>query len=386
MSSSHVHALSRSLGRLFVAACVVLALAGSASGAPETKIPPEKVAAFRAMKTVRLVVEQSFPNAPGTRFDLEGPLRGLLESAGLSVVDANAARFDGTVRFSVRGTALSQLYTGPQRRWSGARLEGLLRIRTVAGVVMEETFDVQEKPPRTLHPEAGKTPDHAPFLVTFFGPSQRILRVLAEAFGDQSIVDALLRGVSFGSFARVEYSTAAVGPALVDPVRAGDDAVARRGAEANLKWRDLAWALGRVRAKSGAPYLEQWLQQRHPGPKIGAIAALASYERGRMDNLAALLKDPDPNVRIAAANAVYWSSEPRHGAALVGALSDSSPAVRAEAERLLARAYSDPVAPLIAWMRANPAGRPIAARILEKRTRQRFGEDVDALERWAASR
>jgi hypothetical protein len=108
--------------------------------------------AFRAAKTARVVVRQSYPNAPGINLPFDETTRGLLKHLGLSLPQADGSA-DITFKIEASGWANSRPY---QRRggsislYTGASVSG--NITTIAQGVEPyiKSFRGEVKPPQTI--------------------------------------------------------------------------------------------------------------------------------------------------------------------------------------------------------------------------------------------
>ena len=332
-----------------LAAYILLTGALSQSaGQREFALPEGQLAALRAARVVRILVEQDYGGAKAIVLPFEEPARLLLQFAGLRISDGDIPSDGLTLRISVAGHALSARYgpSGGLPVYSGARLSGTISLEVAGSPSLTRSFSAEKPPPSSLMVYSQvriSTPSDAPFAEAYLFPGSFLpvlVHTIAEIYGTDPLVDAVLRtdGRFFGWHETIVDERFFNGrPVLLDEVRRTRDerTIAR-----------LTSALGERISPSGAATLNA-LKWEAYGNRVDALmgALRDGREPVRAEAAKALRK-------VAAAQTFAEIKDPATIPALAGLLNEPLPVLREEGARALgAIGGKQPVEPLIASLK-----------------------------------
>lgn len=283
------------IGHLLSAGVLALATATAASAAaPDAAL----LARLAAAETMRVIVEQAYvarrPDTldtvpiAGLRLPFENVAAGLVRSAGVRVVGADAATYDATLTITAQGRALGRIYhrgvTG--LLYAGAMLSGEI-VFTAPGVPAWRTpFSVRRQPPLEVTLNLGyERPANAPFVEVFARSASfvpRLMAVIGAIYGVRPLIatietegdEALRRSAAH---ALGDVGEAGAGEALI---------AALADADAGLR-REAAWALGRLGEGRAVAPLRRALADADPDVRWFAAWALARITGAALDDIMA---------------------------------------------------------------------------------------------------
>ena len=321
-------------GTILALVSVVSLLAASCGNGVEPhkgiEIAEEHLAALRAARTVRLIVEQSSPNE-GVELDLpiEELARGVLEAhCGVTLVGPDAADstgYAGTVRITATGEPLLQRWQQPGgggggggRYWTGARVKGEIVLSISGDVIHQWRFDTRgsvftfARPTRRAI-EKYETPAAAPFSEALSGIYLALFGLSAEVYGPDCLFNLVRRYEAPAGFKQDPFgewkeflATAAwrAGPEYVGPLvalaRNREETAAVRG------WAMNALTKFYEQRATALTVLSTILFDESEEVELrkAAVKAIA-YELGgpaRIDALVKALDDPLLEIRVTTAS------------------------------------------------------------------------------------
>ncbi|MBN1509210.1 MAG: HEAT repeat domain-containing protein [Sedimentisphaerales bacterium] len=299
----------------------------------------EQIEAFRAARTVRLIVEE---HGPGDVLDphLEETVESLLTYAKVTVLGADAETYDATIRIVIQKQALGARYERLGFRYTGARVFGYICFDRRPMAAYLESFKGEEHPPSQLWRDDDRTTylerHSAPFVEAYRGSDfgAKLARMIGQTYEAEMLVDALKdKNYEVRMVAAMALGDIG-GPRVVDPLI---------NALMDCSWqvqRAAAIALG----DTGDPRAVDPLINALKGPsepwywKVQQAAAMALGDIGdprAVDPLINALRDR--NVRKEAVMALGDIGDPRAVDPLTHAVKDSNPTVGREAKRALAK-------------------------------------------------
>jgi HEAT repeat protein len=151
---------------------------------------PAFVLEARSAKTFRIVVQQSFKEAPKVRLPFGETIRALLKSTNLREVNDDA---DITIVVKAVGGALGAHYNGGFR-YTGAELSGSLRVNVRSGLYCEASINSRIGPPMILTimgPVSESSPSNAPFQETFAEFATKLCNIVLDLFGVPPLLSVL---------------------------------------------------------------------------------------------------------------------------------------------------------------------------------------------------
>ena len=151
---------------LKISLCAFLLILSNSVIARETEeqqqLTEEQLEAFRAAKTVRIVIDTNVPSLPFGEVS-----RKVLERAGLKIVWNDDDPYDVTLEIVAAGTARSSRYetafrSNQKRQYSGAILNGRISLFTETRPGYFKDFKGEINPPMSIK-KTYPTPESAPF-------------------------------------------------------------------------------------------------------------------------------------------------------------------------------------------------------------------------------
>lgn len=271
------------------------------------KLSDQERAGFVQARTARIVVKQSYSQAPAVNLAFEKTLRGLIKYLGLKAVE-DQQDADLTFEVDATGSALGRTYIGETKQgtaakhlYTGASVSGTVNIRGPAGKGLSRGFNGAVEPRQMVfdtQTDQNTTPAGAPFDSAFIAGKSSYLYVL-------------------GQLVTEIYGPARVATAFVDE----DSYVSGIGREALLQ-QDLQTAF--------SISIDAIVQNTPSSRKAGSIALTAITQKypQSVDLLLAAASHKDPNVRIEVIYALTPVADPRTRDVMVQALSDPNRAIR----------------------------------------------------------
>jgi HEAT repeat protein len=140
-------------------------------------------------ESVRVILEETFENAPGAKLPVMESLVNLLPPAGLTRVDGAA---DITMKIILKGRALSGYYSeigSPgYTAYSGAHISGEVSLLEGEKVLIKKTFSEKVEPPKAVIKGAFKEASQAPFHRVYHVFVRTALETLVEFKGKNLLV------------------------------------------------------------------------------------------------------------------------------------------------------------------------------------------------------
>jgi hypothetical protein len=344
-----------------------------------------RVVGYEDVRTIQLVVEQSYPEIQGKSAEPIAETCGrILMEAGLQVVDETAVHYDATLTITLTGEALGTNYTMGRYCYSGAKVKG----QAVLSAPTSEPFEIlvsEEDPcPYTISHCPG--PLEAPFEKVW---SRAILNALARLWGPSPLIIAL-EDEDWHVREAAAIVLGHIGPEAKEAVPALIEAL--QDEEWDVRHAALG-ALGEIgpEAKEAVPALIKALRDEHPYTRQDAALALGSIGAEAKEAIPALieaLEDNDEYGRQDAALALGSIGVEAKEAvpALIKALGDEKPCARAAAAWALGSIgaeVKETVPALIEALRDEDSlVRQNATEALGAITGQDFGQDALRWQEW----
>ncbi len=356
--------------RLVVFMAPVIAWSGT-MGAQE--MTSEQLQAFRSAKTVRISVKESYRDAPKASAGYDGFAQSLMGCAGLSLVELGQpadleidVRATGEARkirvvvnpiFGARDAYLGVHVTG-SITWSASGV-GPYTQRFVTSIDPQENLAFIRGLDLLGAQTAYSTPEMAPFRLVLQEWESSVQYAKEEGAAARVAVQRPLTSVMFDAVEKL-YGTRFLVAATLTPChyliniqasvrlnRSRDPAVVESLAQ-GLKNPDprvrvvAAQILGDVENPSAVPALAETLSD--PDTQVSIAAASSLGKLKAVEPLAPALKDPRPEIRRFAAYALGKVRDPRAAPALEEVLADADPKMQEAAAEALAeiRAASAP--------------------------------------------
>ncbi len=371
----------------------------------------EQIKAFRSVKTVRIVVNQSYEKAKDVSLPFEDWTGKLLTNAGLKVVGSEAKRYDAVIRIRARGKPLGAVYSLERYEYAGASLSGTISIEIPNIPSYEEPFRSIIEPPDKIG-SARLSASDAPFWEAFRAQDSflpKIFEIMGAYFGNKPLIEAikdgsmkvtLMPGVSLENIKdsrdikqliaslRDERQGTNVADALV---KIGKPAVRPLIAALKDKNREVqknaARALGEIKDRQAVKPLIAVLDEEDRVFRKIVVEALGRIKDPRaVETLIFILgnKDEDEDTKWEAAAALGRMKDSRSVEALITALKDRSKDIRAVTAAALGEIKdTQAVEPLIRALRdKDESVRRNAAAALKKITGEDFGEDHKEWKKW----
>ncbi len=233
-------------------------------------------------RVIRVVVEQTYEEAKGVSLPFFDDAKRILETyGGYKVVDVQAKEYDATLYIKAKGTPLGATYVGQLSgwHWSGAKIEGSLKLVVREKTLHKRSFSHKESPPFTII-TSYSTPESAPFRVAFDKSfpafPDGLLGLLYDLKGLEPLISA-----------------------LKDEEWLVREAAARALEKINPKWMETG------EAKRKVPEFISALKDNDPDVRETAAYALGELKDPRaVEPFISALKDENSNVRRAAADAL----------------------------------------------------------------------------------
>jgi HEAT repeat protein len=161
----------------------------------------EQLKAFQSVKTVKIIVEQSYGAAKGVNLPFEEVTGRLFGYAGIKVVKADAKEYDATITIKARGEAQGKNYRPPgndyglyEYSYSGAFLSGTIS-SAISGINdYKKTFEGYIAPPEYTQKGRFPTPYSAPFDLAFQESGSFVSKtalMIGEIYGHYPLITAL---------------------------------------------------------------------------------------------------------------------------------------------------------------------------------------------------
>jgi len=328
--------------------------APTTTAAPTTTVSPTTPPfSFEEIETIRLVVEQSYPQIE-EEFSLPfaDGYKQILESVGFIAVDEKATRYDATLLVEVTGEALGANYSG-RYLYTGACIECSFSLSAPNAETITRRFGIEESCPfvytSTPLPEM---PSDAPFESLYDVLKLDLFLFVYDVWGIDLIIKAL----------------------------EDEDEEIRM---------DAAWTLGDIgpEAKDAIPTLINLLEDEDILVRVYAAEALYKIDPERcVTTLIALLEHGDGEIRSSAADALGMIGPEAKDAipALINLLEDEDEFVRLSTTVALGDIGAQEAVPALinALKDEDFMVRNFAAESLTKITGEDFGEDQSKWQQW----
>lgn len=169
-----------------------------------SSIPPAQIKSFSEVKTIKVLVEQSYYDDKGNRIeDFVLPVyedcEKILENIGFSATDENGKKYDSILEIKMSGAALCDYYHDIDTNtkallYTGARIDGSISIRADnEDSVEREFFEVRGPPIGTVFKPT--IPSNAPF--DRLGWQKHLFLLLSDIWGMEILSKSLdIEGIS----------------------------------------------------------------------------------------------------------------------------------------------------------------------------------------------
>ena len=371
----------------------------------------EQIKAFRSIKAVRIIVNQSYEKAKDVSLPFEDWIGKLLKKAGLKVVGADAKRYDAVIRIKARGKPLGAVYSLERYEYAGASLAGTISFEIPNIPSYKESFKATIKPPDKIGSVRLSASD-APFWEAFRAQDSflpKIFEIMGAYFGNKPLIEAikdgslkvkLMPGVSLENIKdsreikqliaslKDERHGANAADALV---KIGKPAVKPLIAALKDKNREVrknaARTLGEIKDRRAVKPLIAVLDEEDKDFREIVAEALGRIKDPRaVETLIYILgsQDEDENVRWKAAAALGRMKDPRSVETLITALKDKSKDIRAVTAAALGEIKDTRALEslIMALKDKDKSVRRNAATALKKITGEDFSEDHKKWKKW----
>ena len=291
----------------------------------QQQLTQEQIEAFRAAKTVRIVIDTNVPSLPFGEVS-----RKLLEGAGLKIAWEDGDPYDVTLEIVAAGTARSSRYgtvfgSSQNRHYSGAILNGRISLFTETRPGYFKNFRGEINPPSSIK-KAYPTVESAPYGKAFeaagsFVPT--LIDLMRDIYGVPCLLDYLkatdevVRKHALNSLGRLNDINS-VDP-LIEALGYDDPDVRRKAAR----------SLGKIKDLRAVEPLTAALGDNDYQVRLEVVSALKDIKDLRaVEPLTAALGDNDPEVREAVVKALRDIKDLRAVEPLIAALGDNDPVVR----------------------------------------------------------
>ncbi len=371
---------------------IALAIVSSALCIKGQQLPDDERAMFRAAKTTRIIVKQSYASAPAVNLAFEKTLQGLMKYLGLVAAEPQQEA-DITFEVDAHGSALGRTYIGQTRQGSGkhlftgATVTGTLQIRAGNGKGITRSFSGTIEPKQSVfdtETDQSTTPAEAPFNSAFVAGKSNFLDVLGELliniYGPVRIATAFLdadlyiSGIGREGLLRLEPAMAV--SMSLDAIRQPSPLSREGGYSALFSIvRKFPQTIDQVYRASSDP---------DANVRVSIIHVFSALDDPRArDVLIQALSDSEKFIRILAAGRLEGTYDNRATEPLLVLLRDRDPALRRSAAAALKGAGARAVAPLISALKdKDPDVRLAAHESLKAFSRQHFGADPKPWQEW----
>ena len=300
---------------------------------PVPEPPPVRVVGYEDVRTIQLMVEQSYPQIEGKSPEpIAETCERILRQIGLQVVDETATHYDATLAITLTGKALGAIYIpGTHYCYTGASVEGRVVLSAPGRKPFEMPMSEEYPCPSTVRVSyCPAYPLEAPFKEAWL---PAILKALARLWGPPLLIIAL--GDKDSDMRVREAAAEALGkigpeevPALIKAL--GDENSYVRSAAAG--------ALGKT-GPEAVPALIKALGDENSYVRSAAAEALGKIGPEAVPALIRALGDEDSSVRWRAAYTLGEIGPEAKEAvlALIRALGDEDSSVRWRAARALGK-------------------------------------------------
>ena len=352
---------------------------------PVPEPPPVRVVGYEDVRTIQLMVEQSYPQIEGKSPEpIAETCERILRQIGLQVVDETATHYDATLAITLTGKALGAIYIpGTHYCYTGASVEGRVVLSAPGRKPFEMPMSEEYPCPSTVRVSyCPAYPLEAPFKEAWL---PAILKALARLWGPPLLIIAL--GDKDSDMRVREAAAEALGkigpeevPALIKAL--GDENSYVRSAAAE--------ALGKI-GPEAVPALIRALGDEDSSVRWRAAYTLGEIGPEAKEAVLALIRalgDEDSSVRWRAARALGKIGPEAKEAvpALIEALGDKDEQVREAAAEALGKIGSEAKEAVPALIKAlgdkYKYVRTEVARALMVITGQDFGQDASRWQEW----
>lgn len=340
----------------------------------------EQLNAFRPIKTIYLLVLQSYDEANDVSLPIERDAKRILEDGGLSVITDDTKDCDAILKIQLKGAALEERYEEKYReivrlisrvQYSGASISGEISLE-VPGVlnICRRSFGGQISPPHSIPFFAYGSPSSAPFY-----------EALKESDFNKQMLE-IVREIQKGTLSSPgKIGNTRIVELLLTELRDGDASIRRFSVE----------ALGRMKEIQDERAVEALIAALRDETLDVRNAAVEAIGKIKSDRALFLLitnlkNNRDPNTRGCAAMVLGKIADSRSTEPLIIALNDEDWYVRKEAAKGLGKMKeSRAIEPLIASFGDENEKRYIgrdAIEVLNKITGKDLGEDPKKWQEW----
>ena len=300
----------------------------------QQQLTQEQIEAFRAAKTVRIVIDTNVPSLPFGEVS-----RKLLEGAGLKIAWEDGDPYDVTLEIVAAGTARSSRYgtafgSSQNRHYSGAILNGRISLFTETRPGYFKNFRGEINPPSSIK-KAYPTAESAPYGKAFEAAGSfvpKLIDLMRDIYGVPCLLDYLkardevVRKHALNSLGRLNDINS-VDP-LIEALGYDDPDVRRKAAR----------SLGKIKDLRAVEPLTAALGDNDYQVRLEVVSALKDIKDLRaVEPLTAALGDNDPEVREAVVKALGELGDSRAFDALVTDLNDKERSVNSDAIKALGK-------------------------------------------------
>lgn len=322
----------------------------------------EQLKSFRSLKTVRIVVDQSYGEAVRVTLPFEEFTKTLLQHAGIKVVKARSNNYDATLKIQATGKPLGAYYNDGQFHYTAASLSGTISFEIPHRTSYRKSFQGRKTPPSFFSPAAHlnryTNPSSAPFSSTFGSFSFKLTELVAEVFGIAPLIRALKEGSSHDF------------PFFANTIKGALERIAPNWRNSEVSERAIPDFITTLKDSKKQPiqfFAAKALDEIAPDWRNSNLAKLT------VDDCIHALKDKDPSVRRAAAWALGAIRNSHATESLIEALKDQDESVQCDAAWALGEINDrHAVSPLIELLKEGNACELKAAVALEKITGREF--------------
>jgi hypothetical protein len=347
---------------------------------------------FRAAKTARIVVNESYERAPGVKLSFEQTARGILKYVGLSLVGAGEVA-DVTFQIEATGSPLSRNYQDPSYRrsgtvlYTGAIVRGSLNVSAGNSNPIVRSFYGKVDTPRSIFDtQAGHydSPAKAPFASAFISGKTTFLDILGQLLIDiygpsqvaTAFIDEDLYVSNIGREALLMQDLPTAFSISIDAIRQNSPNSRRAGS--------IALTAIVERFPQAVDLLLAASSDKDPNVRTQVIYTLTPVNDPRVrEVMIQALRDSDKSIRILGASRLEYTYDKRATELLLIALRDKDPAIRRSAAAALKLAGVRAIEPLIAALKdKDEYVRRAAHESLKVATRQELGIEPKGWQKW----
>jgi len=319
---------------------------------------------LRAARSVRLILNQSYKNAPDARLPIEEETRKLFKLAGITLTGGATGAEDVAFAIIVEGSPLTEQYSviptgfGGSTRYSGARLDIQMVFSIGDRQVLLKKFKGRRDTPSSISLDSYKTPNDAPFGQALQNADFKgnLLELIARVWGK----NVLLAGLK-------DADTSIRRACAIELANHGDDAVVNALLDVLQKdgaiGEEAATSLEKIKDPQSVPVLLTLCKDKKENTRRLAAGILGEIgDPAAGDSLLRLLKDKSPAVREAAVCSLGKLRDPLHAGKCISMLQDPAANVRrAAAESLGGFGETSAVEPLLGILEDKDANIRLAA-------------------------